>query len=409
MKTEVESTLLDLPFYPVDDVSSLEELVISKDTVRRVKKAAKKVLSNTIDPNIHLYMAYHHVFHLDSDPQYIFKIAKIGRTITRIRYENMLRGREICEKHQLNLLVIPRAKILTCCLEGGQITEVLAEERLDIAPSSSMQEQFFEECGDTLDEAVNQFAKFIFYSGYNDIDWRNNPVLNHSLNALKQRKLALVDFDGCEHDLLTAIFGDAHSRGLVRCVNERQGQMVLQTITTLDPEFLSNPKNFQRAQRVLEQRHKELEENRRLYAYYQRKGIIGKETKPIQIDDLDSLGLNLQETAMMEDDIGNPLTEVTMEQVIQDVIVHIDGVIQRHSAQDSLKTIRFVKISEFPLPFRDLVGKYVWCAHAALAQEPLRCVKKYWLHSIFQALVDKGHIFGFKFDPFQFYDICVQA
>jgi len=137
----------------------------------------------------------------------------------------MVLGKAACAIHNLSLLVFPNAKLFTVSSEGEEY-DIIAEQRLDIIPDHSAQEKRFEECGASLNEAIRQLTVLIAKTGYYDVEWRNNPVLENSLDADGNRKLAMIEF---EHlgDAEQGIIGGL-STGLIRCVNEEQGKIVVE-------------------------------------------------------------------------------------------------------------------------------------------------------------------------------------
>src|SRR5690606_32895894 len=166
----------------------------------------------------------------------------------------------------------------------GEKYDIIAERKLDLNPSESAQEQYFEEYASSLNETIRQLAVFICNTGYSDVEWRNNPVLNNSLNEFGQRKIGLIDIEEMDSKT-TGLFGGGFGRrGLVRCVNEEQGKIVEKVAKQNSVSTSSFASAYSR-------RKEELEKVRKLKKYYDTNNIVtGYE--PLKVD-VSTLGLNL--------------------------------------------------------------------------------------------------------------------
>ena len=173
-----------------------------------------------VKPGITLYGAQG-VFTADKVAGLIFKPDPEGK-----RFEKMIAAKIALEVDRLSLLVIPQAKPLTLKINGSEVRYV-AEKMLDIEQEPSMQEELFEKHAFSLTEAIKQLALFICKTGYSDVDYRNNPVLENSLDSLGRRKIALIDLEHVEKPHIGLFGGGPNFRkGLVAIVSSDQGRMV---------------------------------------------------------------------------------------------------------------------------------------------------------------------------------------
>lgn len=265
--------------------SELQDLSISQETVEKIQANMPKILTAEPVEGFKFYTSRndHRVFEVDLAPGLIFKM-KVSRysrsgSITKddsisARYQKMLLAQEVCRVHRLGLLVIPKATLFTLTA-GNTEYEILAELKLDITPNAISQEQYYEDDADSLDEAIRQLAIFICKTGYSDVEWRNNPVLNNSLDSNGHRKLALIDIEEMGSTAI-GLFGGRYKRGLVRCVTERQGHIVYQVAQEHrhDTSFFAES----HANRL-----RELKEKKALRQYYQQRNIV-RGNEPIVVD-----------------------------------------------------------------------------------------------------------------------------
>ena len=204
----------------------------------------------------------HRIFELDTVPGLLFKIDT--HNSMKDRYQNMIYAQTVIRSHQLGQLLIPNAKLFTVELEGKK-HEIIAERKIEINPN----EEYFLDYADSLNEAIRQLALFICKTGYSDVEWRNNPILNNSLDGKGNRKIALIDLEEI-NDPEVGLFGKENTRrGLVGCVNEEQGKM----IETIAKENHISASLFTDASF---RRKKKLEEEGMLKKYYAKKGFSRK-------------------------------------------------------------------------------------------------------------------------------------
>lgn len=271
---------------------SAKDLTIGEEVFSHIQANMQNILHGNEEEGIKFYNSQgnHRVFSLETAPGLIFKLKtnKARRMLAqddsmKARYEMMMRAQKVCHTYQLNLLVIPTAKLFVVKTDN-QECEVIVERRLDINHDESMQEYDYERDADSLDEAIYQLAIFICKTGYSDVQWRNNPVIK-DVDKKGNRKIALFDIeemDGAE----TGLFGGLNRRGLVGCVNERQCQIVKKVAEENGVSTMAFAIAFSR-------RKKELEEQLKLKQHYLARKINSAD-EPIEIDvlSLDFAGLS---------------------------------------------------------------------------------------------------------------------
>lgn len=216
------------------------------------------------------------VFELKEFPGLIFKMDLHENDSMQSRYENMIHAQTMIRTHGLNFLVIPQAKMFSIDRNGKNYA-VIVERKMDFNPHLAMQDKYFQDYAVTLEEAIRQLAIFICKSGYSDANWTNNPILNNSLDANGNRKIGLIDLEDFNSPAL-GLFGLKDFRkGLVRCVHADHAEMIKEIAIQHGIDVSS----FEEAHA---RRVEEMENDRKLEAFYLSKGIImGNE--PLSVDE----------------------------------------------------------------------------------------------------------------------------
>lgn len=314
------------------------------------------------------------VFRLKEFPDIVYKKGQWGEIDDR--FQNTLKAKKVCMAYKLDLLVVPKIKKFS--IEGDCF---VAEERLDIEPHESAQEERYRELADKLTETAEQIAKFVAYSGFDDVTWRNIPILEKP-GPEGQPQVGLVDLEfmgGAEG----GFYGAVHkSVGLIGCMpTARLMDVVIRVglkLGVIEKSRAEENKTFH------VHRLKKWEEYRRpesLREFYKAKGITGK--KKILVTDLNSLGLgNLDEKSTISNGT------VTLRQVAREVIDEINGGIQENTDITSAAAQRFVI-----LDLDEELSPYKW-----LGAPPGLCLdekdeKHLWLRRIIKALMERGHLY----------------
>lgn len=392
-------------FKVVDVQKKLEKGLgdIPEETLLKVKNFLQKI--DTLDPKNSdeidcLSYGNNFVFKLKDDPRFVFKTSspryESGKIIDD-RFNNMLAAKRVCLINQLGLLVIPSAKKIRI----GK-TDFIVERVLDIDIGESFQEHLYKIHSKNLDKTFRQLAIFIAKTGFNDVAFRNIPLLNEEV----LRRVCLIDLEHMESASI-GLKGSSFngSRGLVRCASSKeQIDSIIQEAGIQGVKLSDNL-----VKELREERLKEIEENDKLYARYADKGITGKE--PIEVD-INSLGLDLSQVHTSSFITGKKMENgewevqqftFTLEEVAKAVIDEINRKLQEEAPhQTSVKGKRhiFLNTGDSNLTI------YASAGSRGIIQDE-DDAKEVWIRKIIDALVDNGHLF--KLDKNQPWGYAVQA
>jgi hypothetical protein len=358
---------------------------ISDDIIEKIPDVFPKVLNQETSEELVIYNGKSRVFSLTTIPNLIFKFDFDDR---EERFRDMVQAVKVCRDHHLNLLAIPRAKKFTIgnFENMGKIT-LIAEERFNIAQSSSKQEELYQLPG--LDDAFTQLAIFIAEAGHNDAEWRNLPVLDDDPDFQGARRIALVDLEKSpQFNVEIGMFGGGYNkRGFVGLLpSERLIDMVINIASE------HGIQNSSLAKYAKGKRMREIKENEKLQEFYATKGILENPRQLIAVDDLTTLGLNLEEVGFVSTQgsytSGNKeKEEITLRQMTQHVLEKINAAILDAPEKHSTKGKRSILISKNEDPLER------W-AYVKFPKEQVRGNDDpYWLSHIVDALIKGGHIF----------------
>jgi len=404
-------------FKLIDPKQKLEKGVnVSEDTAAKIQGLMPKILGGQKDDELEwLSTGNNLVFKLAQHPELVFKIARPnhfhgkdklptgGNGETDSRFENMVKAKEVCVANELGLLIIPHAKKLTVNVDGNDYVFIV-EESLDFDPNESAHEELYHKYSTELNETARQLATFVAKTGFNDVTWRNIPILKEAHEFQGPRRVALIDLEHMK-SIVNGFIGDFNgSCGLIRCVSEAQIDIVIaearkQGVAITD-EQARDAKN---------RRLQELELDKTLRTLYEKNGIVtGKE--PIQVD-LDSLDLDLAEEGQIsvlvgveEDKLKWEKQTVTLRKVTEDIIAEMNRLIQNSSDQASTKGKRYFVLNTNEDPFRAYKNLGLPSAKMFISEEE---EKQLWLRRIVAALVDKGYIL--KLDKVNGHGYFIQA
>ncbi|WP_068469672.1 DUF648 domain-containing protein [Candidatus Protochlamydia phocaeensis] len=360
------------------------------------------------------------IFKLVDAPNLVFKMAPPHRSVARggrlldakaiseERFANMIKAKGVCLTHQLGQLIIPHAKKVDIKVNNAKYT-LIAEETLDFNPTESAQEELYHQQASQLNETVRQLATFVAKTQFNDVAWRNIPILNEAPEFQGSRRVGLIDLEHMDNGVTgftgERAWGGNGSRGLIACVSEEQIGTVIEEA---NKQVVNLPEGD--IQEAKESRLKELESNQQLREFYERKGIrTGKE--PIQVD-VDTLDLNLTEEGQISVRIGWDETnrrvkwekqKVTLRQAAEQVIAKINTLLQESSDQASIKGKRYFLLDRE----EDLFNQYDQLGFDSNKPSKEEQEKHIWLRRIIRALIDKGHLF--KLDKINGYGLYIQA
>lgn len=382
-------------------------VVVSEETTLKIQTCMKNILQRKEEGGVKLYNSQgnHRVFSLDTAPEYIFKMKAYKSCITmgrddtmKARYQTMINAQVVCQTHQLGLLIIPNAKLFTVEADGEEY-EIIAEKKLDLNPSESAQEQYFEEYASSLNETIRQLAVFICKTGYSDVEWRNNPVLNDAPDKFGSRKIGLIDIEEMDSKITGLFGGGLGRRGLVRCVNEEQGKIV-------ESVAKENGVSTSSFASVYARRKKEIDQGDKLKQHYVKHNIVTG-SEPLQVD-VSALGLDLTEEAEIEeivrdesgkvvlkdDDCVYQTRKIKFEEVVEGVVKEINKSIQEKPETDSVKGKRYFVLSVN----RGLLYSYnqlgLHTGNSYISDEDYE--NKRWVRRIINALVEKEYLFNLE-------------
>lgn len=402
---------------------------LSEEVANKIQALAPKILNLEKLEEIE-YLKDSKVFILKEYPNIVFKMGiptgdrsfvqgkyRDDKEIMDLRYENIIKAKEICLVNNLGLLVIPHVKKLNIKVENKDCT-VIAEERMEINHEESAQEEFYHKYSKDLNETARQLAIFVAKSGFNDVTPRNIPLIEEAIDFQGPRRVALIDLEYMENSY-NGFTGDDEneSRGLLRCVAEDQIDIVIDEASKSGYNIHSNK----------EERLEEIEQFKKLTQFHESKGIVnGKEL--LQIN-LDSLGLDLAETTNIkvkvrdkngkiirkDGDFQHEEQVITLRKVAENIIAEINKFIHKNSDQETVirkegncqyeeQVITLRKVTE------DIINEINKLIQKNSDQESVKGkrnvyldfnklpddIYRTWGKRIVQALIDKGHIFNFR-------------
>nr|QBK89788.1 MAG: hypothetical protein LCPAC101_00710 [Pithovirus LCPAC101] len=237
----------DLDF-PDEDVNILRNMIYTK-----------------YDERIKYNSAKYNIFSFYKLDKYIFKSVKCKYTSEYIknivnRYKKVLYAKKVCNDNNLNLLVVPKSKLIFC-----KDTLIIIEEKLNFNSLSSVQEHIYRTKYVEMKDVIMQLALFISLTGLNDVVWRNIPVLENTL------KIGLIDTDEMDN-VSGGLFRGSYDRtGLLECTNPIYKDEILKIAvdnTNMSLEFFEY-----KAQRAYDRRVKYLENDDRIEEYHKTKNI----------------------------------------------------------------------------------------------------------------------------------------
>lgn len=200
------------------------------------------------------------VFMLENSPNIVFKMVNPAwkdYVSNERRFDNMVKAKEICLIHNLKLLIIPQAKKFDIEVDGKKIT-LIAEKKLEINQNRKFQRESYHKYSTQLNETARQLAIFVAETGFNDVVWRNIPILTEAVELLQeagselkriiaetdiplnipileesaaytgQRSVGLIDLEHM-NSVTNGFAGDENgSPGLIGCVSEKQIDIVIE-------------------------------------------------------------------------------------------------------------------------------------------------------------------------------------
>lgn len=382
----------------IDPKAELENgIQIDPNLIARIQQLMPKIKRQEKDPGIEwLSQRGTQVFRLTEAPNLVFKMFTAqgvssmingkfmnGEEQIRNRFNNMVKAKEICLTHRLGLIAIPHAKMFEVQADGRTLP-VIAEQALSVRTTESAQEELYRDHAEALGQAVRQLGTFIAETGFNDVVWRNIPVVDEVVGFQGARRIGLIDLEhmeGAESGILGSWNG---SCGLVRCLFSEE-----QMDAVLNDARQKGIVSQHEAEQIKARRLEEIRSDRQLLDFYQRKGVLADHRKRIEVD-LNTLGLNLDEVEETrvahfvgngtddEGDLEYRKQAIYMREVAEGTIAEINRLIQETAENESVKGKRYILLNT---------------NHGAAYNYVQLGRETPWLQRIINALVEKGHLF----------------
>jgi hypothetical protein len=232
-------------------------------------------------------------------------------------------AREFCRANKLDLLVIPHSQQFdTKVLLNKNITRLDTTtmiERLDLRYEISAQEELFSSLSN-LDEAIKQLVTYIVKRGLKTFTETSAFILQQDPNFSGNRQIVLFNHElhnSADMDsTIQALFGTKSTPGLIGYLTtEKQIDLM---IAEAKRHGIDHPLAEQAKQDRL-QKLKDLQN------HYKVEGILENPRKPIAINDLSTLGLDLKQTFKAIERILTPEEKKTMSPEIQKIIQELSG------------------------------------------------------------------------------------
>ena len=258
------------------------------------------------------------VYSIDSEPDLVFSISSwVNDALERqtSKYDAMVKGQSILRNHKLDLLVIPRAKLVEV-KNGDKKYFVIAKKKINYNDREYVQGEYFERHADRLDETIAQLAIFICKTKYSS-GRLNHPILDEFLHQTEKLEFGLVNFTAEHHFAHWSLFGSGipGTTSLVDCVTLEQA-MIIKKIA------LENGVSTQDFEEAYTKREKEITENEKLQNFYQCKGIvIGNEYDIILVNSL--LDQEETRTTKFDGEVGDGMVRDLTKRVIESVIQNL--------------------------------------------------------------------------------------
>lgn len=320
------------------------------------------------------------VFRLKDDPTVVYKFSKLDSNDTR--YENMVKAKTVCLVNQLGLLVIPSSQMIQVGTH-----KLIAEECLDVNFNRTAQEDFYHTYAQDLNETVKELATFVARAGFNDVAWRNIPIMNEKEDFQGARRIALVDLEHMENAVQGFTGSTNGSEGLISCVTEDQFDSVIK-------QARKNGVKFD-ATASMNYRRMAIQKDLAVRTFHQTKGYTtGKELLDV---DITTLGLNLdaiatasfinEELSIAQNELIFQKRNVTLREVAESLIAEINKQLAEAPEEASFKGKRAIYINTHIAPFQQ---------YTELGGDPTSSDQN-WMFQIINALTENQHIHKLKY------------
>ncbi len=354
--------------YTIDEKELNGDIIINENIISKIKFFFNKITNRQGDDDIKFYNSQYNnrVFELKDVPGLIFKM---NYNNAEDRYKKMINAHYVLRINSLALLVLPHAKIFDVNV-NGESHKIIAEQKLNIIVNESMQESLFYNSKEKLNDTIKQLALFICKTGYSDVEFRNNPIINNENGIMDEKnKIALLDIEETAGAEIGLFRGFCRS-GLIALVDKENND----AIKNIAQENNISIDNFESAVEI--QKNK-LMNYSDLQIFYKRKNIsTGSEEIVVNIESLD---LNIEDES--KTNYAGTVMLVKLKDVAKAVIIKINELIQKNDKDNSIKGRRFIK-----LKMSGNLQKYSKFTYEYNGEES-------WVGKIIHSLVNKNHIF----------------
>jgi hypothetical protein len=276
-------------------------------------------------------------------------------------------------------------------------------ERLDLRYDMSAQQELFGSLSN-LDEAIKQLVTYIVEGGLSSFTESSAFILQQDPNFSGNRQIVLFNHEFHDemnrnyHMPVEALFGKTNTPGLIG---------YLATEKQIDLMIAEAQRHGIDSQSAEQAKQKRLHEINDLQEYYKKQGILENPRKPIAIDDLSTLGLDLKlafktKSAKtlspdMKETKGAEIYNaslalcdrtLTLEEVLKDLIGILNESIRQTPDFYGTRGSRALDIG-------NLRGMSKTSIIKLAAYEEINQDQTAWLHMIFEALAEKGHVYRY--------------
>lgn len=388
---------------------------ISTQTIERLKELMPKIAHRRKDDDLKFINMeqFFSTFTIPEEPDLIFKIAghnqyfedklpRGGSNRTENRFSNTIKGKQVIMQYDLDLLRIPPTTIFKIESEGYEYA-IIAEKRLAFKTGHYTQEDLYYKHADSLKNLIKQMVRFIKETGDDYIGYINYPILDPDGPEDETVRCGVINLEWVGNKPVDGFMGGKHdSPGLIgmmpteelidnvidECKElgielERESGYGWGIKDTADKEKRSQLYNIERYHKYNE--------------FHEEKGIKTGNEPFMNLDDIDKLELDLEETWEYKRYINAngdfQLEPFTLRQAVSDVIHYINSALERKEEDSHLKIKRKIQLSLANEPFS---------IYQNLGLPPEKVTINYqeeqqlWLNRILKKLREKRYVFDYK-------------
>jgi hypothetical protein len=270
---------------------------VPEDVLSKLEQVTQAVLDGSeCSHPFTRYDCNYRTFTIDSVPGYVFKTEGNSRAIFNAGNDIPIMGREIirqwpvcldkvrrvCEEHNLDRIVIPRARIVTVHAGGSENHPVLAVERMGVELDHTVIKEQYRDRALELDETISQVARLIILTGWSNVVINYLPLLNADPDFAGPRQVWLAGVE--ELDSVTTgirrlmgFVGKRHFKVIRREVKNAPRNM-FPSVMTCDMRKRGQPfgrQSFSKALKVDEsERRVVLIKEANIDQFHRKKGIV---------------------------------------------------------------------------------------------------------------------------------------